>query len=92
MLHAGTDGRGQLFDGLRLVAGGRVIGDEFKHAQKLGVEAKRVKRWAGLNLNPVQDQMVKRTPHPGPLPIGSADAEREKRSLRLGEATIGSCL
>jgi len=31
--------------------------------------------------------MVERTPHPGPLPIGSADsadAEREKRSQRLG--------
>ena len=32
--------------------------------------------------------MVGRTPHPGPLPIGSADsadAEREKRSQRLDE-------
>jgi hypothetical protein len=30
-------------------------------------------------------KMVRRTPHPGPLPIGSADsadAEREKRSQR----------
>jgi hypothetical protein len=34
-------------------------------------------------MNPM---MVERTPHPGPLPIGSADsadAEREKRSQRL---------
>jgi len=34
--------------------------------------------------------MVKRTPHPGPLPIGSADsadAEREKRSRRYDEFT-----
>ena len=33
-------------------------------------------------------KMVERPPHPGPLPIGSADsadAEREKRSQRLGE-------
>jgi len=33
-------------------------------------------------------KMVGRTPHPGPLPIGSADsadAEREKRSQRLGD-------
>jgi hypothetical protein len=33
--------------------------------------------------------MVKRAPHPGPLPIGSADfadAEREKRSQRLDGA------
>jgi hypothetical protein len=32
--------------------------------------------------------MVERAPHPGPLPIGSADsadAEREKRSQRLGD-------
>jgi len=32
--------------------------------------------------------LVERTPHPGPLPIGSADsadAEREKRSQRLGD-------
>ena len=37
---------------------------------------------------PMNPKMVKRTPHPGPLPIGSADsadAEREKRSQRLGE-------
>src|SRR5580704_16984962 len=35
-------------------------------------------------------KMVKRAPHPGPLPIGSADsadAEREKRSQRPGEVT-----
>ena len=33
-------------------------------------------------------KMFGRTPHPGPLPIGSADfadAEREKRSQRLGD-------
>ena len=33
-------------------------------------------------------KMVERTPHPGPLPIGSADsaeAEREKRTQRLGK-------
>jgi hypothetical protein len=32
--------------------------------------------------------MVERAPHPGPLPIGSADsadAEREKRSQRFGD-------
>ena len=36
-------------------------------------------------MNPM---MVERAPHPGPLPIGSADsadAEREKRSQRLGD-------
>jgi hypothetical protein len=35
-----------------------------------------------------EPKMVARTPHPGPLPIGSedsADAEREKRSPRLGD-------
>ena len=35
-------------------------------------------------------KMEKRTPHPGPLPIGSADsadAEREKRSQRPGEVS-----
>jgi hypothetical protein len=31
---------------------------------------------------PMNPKMVGHTPHPGPLPIGSADAEREKRSLR----------
>jgi len=34
----------------------------------------------------MNSKMVERTPHPGPLPIGSADsadAEREKRSQRL---------
>ena len=33
-------------------------------------------------------KMVERTPHPGPLPIGSADfadAEREKHTRRLGK-------
>ena len=30
-------------------------------------------------------KIVGRTPHPGPLPIGSADAERGKRSLRLDD-------
>ena len=38
--------------------------------------------------------IVGRTPHPGPLPIGSADsadAEREKRSQHLGKATTVSC-
>ena len=37
---------------------------------------------------PMNPKMVERTPHPGPLPIGSADsadAEREKRSQRLGD-------
>ena len=41
---------------------------------------------------PVNLKMVERTPHPGPLPIGSADsadAEREKRSQRLGDGCIG---
>jgi hypothetical protein len=33
-----------------------------------------------LSMNP---KMEGRTPHPGPLPIGSADAERGKRPLRL---------
>jgi hypothetical protein len=39
-------------------------------------------------------EMVERTPHPGPLPIGSADsadAERGKRSQLSGEATVGCC-
>jgi hypothetical protein len=43
----------------------------------------------------VNPKMVKRTPHPGPLPIGSADsadAEREKRSQRLGETMAANCL
>ncbi len=38
--------------------------------------------------------IVGNTPHPGPLPIGSADsadAERENRSQRLGKATTVSC-
>ena len=38
-------------------------------------------------------KMVERPPHPGPLPIGSADsadAEREKRSQFLGKATAES--
>jgi len=38
---------------------------------------------------PMDPKMVERTPHPGPLPIGSADsadAEREKGSQRLGDA------
>jgi hypothetical protein len=48
--------------------------------------------WSEVNL-----KMVKRAPHPGSkldlpsLPIGSADsadAERERRSLRLGEITL----
>jgi hypothetical protein len=37
---------------------------------------------------PTNPEMVERTPHPGPLPIGSADsadAERENRSQRLGK-------
>jgi len=44
-------------------------------------------RFVPLPLNP---EMVERTPHPGPLPIGSADsadAEREKRSQRLDAGT-----
>jgi hypothetical protein len=39
---------------------------------------------------PVNENMVGRAPHPGPLPIGSADsadAEREKRSQRLEAGT-----
>ncbi|HTB82341.1 MAG TPA: ATP-dependent RNA helicase [Candidatus Sulfotelmatobacter sp.] len=39
-------------------------------------------------VNPINPTMVGRTPHPGPLPIGSADsadAEREKRSQRVGD-------
>jgi hypothetical protein len=39
-------------------------------------------------------RMGQRSPHPGPLPIGSADsadAEREKRSQLLGAATTASC-
>jgi len=37
-------------------------------------------------------KMVKRTPHPGPFPIGSADAEREKRSLRFAGITpVATC-
>jgi hypothetical protein len=35
-----------------------------------------------------------RAPHPGPLPIGSADsadAEREKRSPRFGKTSAGFC-
>ena len=38
--------------------------------------------------------MVERTPHPGPLPIGSADsadAEREKRSQHLGKLATEFC-
>ena len=35
MLRAGDNAGGQLFDGLWLVAGGRVIGDEFEHATKI---------------------------------------------------------
>ena len=38
--------------------------------------------------HPKNPKMVGRTPHPGPLPIGSADsadAEREKRSQRPDE-------
>ena len=37
---------------------------------------------------PMNPKMVEWTPHPGPLPIGSADsanAEREKRAQRLGK-------
>jgi len=33
-----------------------------------------------LSMSP---KLVGQTPHPSPLPIGSADAERGKRSLRL---------
>jgi hypothetical protein len=43
------------------------------------------RRGNGPTLNP---EMVECTPHPGPLPIGSADsadAEREKHSQRLRE-------
>ena len=35
MLRAGGNASGQLFNRLRLVASGLVIGNEFKHAQKL---------------------------------------------------------
>ena len=41
-----------------------------------------------VEILPMNPKMVERTPHPGPLPIGSAnsaDAEREKRSQRLDE-------
>ena len=41
-----------------------------------------------VEILPMNSKMVERTPHPGPLPIGSADsadAEREKRSQRLGD-------
>jgi hypothetical protein len=34
---------------------------------------------------PMNPKMVGRTPHPGPLPIGFADAERGRRSLRLDD-------
>ncbi len=43
-----------------------------------------------LTMNP---KMVERAPHPGPLPIGSADsadAEREKRSQPQGDSTTTS--
>jgi hypothetical protein len=43
---------------------------------------------------PMKAKMVKQTPHPGPLPIGSADsadAERGKRSQPHGKATAASC-
>ncbi len=48
-----------------------------------------------LNILPEESTVksVQRTPHPGPLPIGSADsanAEREKRSQPLGESTMVS--
>jgi hypothetical protein len=36
MLRAGQNAVGQLRDGLRLVAGGRVIGDEVEHRRKVG--------------------------------------------------------
>jgi len=39
---------------------------------------------------PMNPEMVEHTPHPAPLPIGSADsadAEREKRTQRLGKIT-----
>ena len=35
-----------------------------------------------LSMNP---KIVRRTPHPSPVPIGSSDAEREKRSLLLDD-------
>jgi len=41
---------------------------------------------------PMNPKMVGGTPHPGPLPIGSADsadAEREKRSQRFGDMCVG---
>jgi hypothetical protein len=44
MLRAGQNAGGQLFDGLRLVAGGRVIGNEFKHMGKLRPQ------WSGVNV------------------------------------------
>jgi hypothetical protein len=44
MLRAGQEAGGQLFNRLRLVAGGRVIGNEFKHALKLRPQHGSVKR------------------------------------------------
>jgi exodeoxyribonuclease V alpha subunit len=55
--------------------------------------AASIRRLAGEALEPgflKDSRMEKRTPHPGPLPIGSADsadAEREKRSLRHDDVT-----
>ena len=44
MLRAGDNAGGQLFNRLRLVAGGRVIGNEFEHALKLRPQRGSVKR------------------------------------------------
>ena len=48
MLRAGENASGQLFYGRRLVAGGRVIGNEFKHVVKLERDGGSVKRADGL--------------------------------------------
>jgi hypothetical protein len=44
VLRAGQNAGGQFLNRLRLVAGGRIFGNELKHAAKLGVHFGRVKQ------------------------------------------------
>ena len=50
MRRAGHDACRQLRNGLRLVAGGRVVGDEFKHPGKVGSGQRRRQRGGCANL------------------------------------------
>ena len=50
VLGAGQNAGGQFFNRLRLVAGGRVIGNKFKHGLK--IDRKRAVRQTGLSVHP----------------------------------------